>query len=889
MRRELTYLIEQPTLLNSLSDSELRELSGLLEEVDRNTPLWRPRKGNIPQRMGYESEADELYYGGAAGGGKALSLDTSLPSPHGWIPMRSIKVGDELFDENGKPCRVLAVSKIMRDRKCFELEFDDGERIVADAGHLWRTLTDKDRVKELRSSGAWRKRRRRKRLKRGTGKRPDLAKRNAARKTPYCEITGDVRTTLDIFETSHVGKSNRVNHSIPIAGCLNLPCADLSIPPYVLGVWLGDGNSRHGRIYIDHPDREIVRRVRCMGFETSYIPSDRIGWTILGLKAKLRELGLLTNKHIPIEYLRASKSQRLDLLAGLMDTDGNCCEDGGAEFTNTNHALALGTLELIRSLGIKATITEGRAIIYGRDCGPKWRVKVTTTVPIFKLARKLERQKSKCRSTQRQRYIVNCRPVSSVPVRCIQVDSPSHLFLAGRGMVSTHNSDLLLGLALTRHRKSIIFRREEVQLKGAGGLLERSRQIIGKEGKFNANDKFWRLNDGRMLAFGSIKEPDDWMKYQGRAHDLLAFDELPHFTNDQYRNLVAWNRSVLQGQRIRVVGAGNPPLNADQRWVIKEWAPWLDEEFPYKAEPGELRWFFVDPDTDATQWLENAKPVKVGKRTIKPTSRTFIPASITDNPDLVATDYESKLASLPEPYRSILFGSFKKGIQDGSYQVVPTAWIQEAFRRYHAIAKEYERKPLQCLGCDPVWGGKDEFSLCPRKGFWWGKIKTHPGHSVTSGAIGAQYCWDDFLKHEPNPHVIQVNVDVIGYGSTTYEACCRMKIAAIPIDVSLATEARDRNNNFGFKNLRAFGYWGVRELLDPENGFRPAICPDNELLQELSAHHWIPRPGGIIQIEDKKEIKKRIGRSPDRAESFMLSTLHGDPSMRGESTVHHMG
>ena len=456
------------------------------------------------------------------------------------------------------------------------------------------------------------------------------------------------------------------------------------------------------------------------------------------------------------------------------------------------------------------------------------------------------------------------------------------------GAAGGGKSDLLLGLAITAHQQSIIFRREYTQMKGGGGLIERSKRIICKPefGVYNNNDAMWRLDDGRTLEFGAVKDVDDWTKYQGRPYDFLGFDELPHFDIIQYRSLTAWNRTVIRGQRCRIVGAGNPPVSAEQRWVINEWAPWLDDTFDNPAEPGELRWYVVDPNDDKTIWLESPDPVeftdkRTGRlRTINPTSRTFIPASVEDNPILAATNYGDKLDSLPEPLRSILRGDFQAGMEDDAYQVIPTEWIRIAMKLWRE--RGYGSLPVQCLGCDPVWGGKDDWGGCKRRGLWFSEVTVHPGKEVTSGAVGATKAWE-LIKGEPNPHQIQVNVDVIGYGSATYEACCRMKMNAVPINVSDPCEETDRTECLLFANLRAYGYWGLRELLDPDNGFAVQLPNDNKLLQELAAHRFRIRPGNVIQIEDKDDIKKRIGRSPDRAEAVMLSSLSKPPE-RGART-----
>jgi hypothetical protein len=150
---------------------------------------------------------------------------------------------------------------------------------------------------------------------------------------------------------------------------------------------------------------------------------------------------VLANKHVPDVYLRAAPKQRLALLQGLMDTDGAAGTSGSVEFTNTNRRLAEAVVELATSLGHKAVLHERRATLDGRDCGPKHVVTWTPPDPVFRLSRKLTRQKpTGHRGVQSVRYVVDVRPVPSRPVRCITVDAPDHLYLASRSCIPTHNS-----------------------------------------------------------------------------------------------------------------------------------------------------------------------------------------------------------------------------------------------------------------------------------------------------------------------------------------------------------------------------------------------------------------------------------------------------------------
>jgi hypothetical protein len=168
------------------------------------------------------------------------------------------------------------------------------------------------------------------------------------------------------------------------------------------------------------------------------------------LSRRLTDLGMREGKYVPRAYLEAGVSQRLALLQGLMDTDGFVDDVAGrCEFTSTNEGIADGVVELAASLGFRPVKSVGRASLNGVDHGPKHRIKFTPDRPVFRLPRKLARQKPAHARYHRFRTIDVVREVRSVPVRCIQVASPSGLFLATRSFIPTHNSSLgRLGLLI---------------------------------------------------------------------------------------------------------------------------------------------------------------------------------------------------------------------------------------------------------------------------------------------------------------------------------------------------------------------------------------------------------------------------------------------------------
>jgi hypothetical protein len=166
------------------------------------------------------------------------------------------------------------------------------------------------------------------------------------------------------------------------------------------------------------------------------------------------------------------------------------------------------------------------------------------------------------------------------------------------GSAGGGKSSLLVGLALTSHWRSIIFRREYPQLKE---IEEQIDELLPGYGKFNHQNHTAILKTGRKVELASVPHVKDVQKYQGRPHDLLCFDEGPQFLLEQYLFLTGWNRSKRPGQRCRVVIAGNPPTTPEGRWIVTEFAPWLDETFPDTAEPGELRWYIREKEKESGQ------------------------------------------------------------------------------------------------------------------------------------------------------------------------------------------------------------------------------------------------------------------------------------------------
>lgn len=377
------------------------------------------------------SENDRLMLWSSIESGKAVPLTTAIPTPTGFVTMGELRAGDTVLGRDGRPCAVTFATPTQFGRRVYLLRFDDGSEALADADHRWLASRDV----EMQAGKPWRAVSTAQMLQAGVRHDVQARRKDGSR---YQQNTW----------------------RMPLPAPVQYPPRVLPVAPYVLGAWLGNGDSRAARLTFFEPDRFVYDR--CVALEGAAGPpsiKNRVGSGNVGgfaektrnydkraLKHRLRALGLLGNKHIPELFLTASIEQREELLAGLLDTDGYICpEKGRVEFCNTNRALAEGTLELARSLGFKATLKEGRAMLRGRDCGPKYRVSFTPGLrPVFRLPRKLAQQRERAaigRATYR--CVVAIEEAPSVPVRCISVDSEDSSYLMGREYLVTHNTSQL--------------------------------------------------------------------------------------------------------------------------------------------------------------------------------------------------------------------------------------------------------------------------------------------------------------------------------------------------------------------------------------------------------------------------------------------------------------
>lgn len=473
-----------------------------------------------------------------------------------------------------------------------------------------------------------------------------------------------------------------------------------------------------------------------------------------------------------------------------------------------------------------------------------------------------------------------------IPHSGVQQDayfSKADILLYG-GAAGGGKTALILGLALTAHKRSLIIRPKYNEL---GYITGEAIRLNGTKVGYNGSSPpSLRTQDGRFIQFSGANL-ENLEGAQGVPFDFRGFDEAVRFPEEIIRFHFGWMRSDDPTQRTRVVLASNPPVNAEGDWIIPMFGPWLDITHPNPAKPGELRFFVKDPDGKDFE-VPGPEPYQFpgGAKPLRPMSRTFIPAKLSDNPVYAANiQYIANLDSMDEPYRSAFRdGNFMASRADVENQVIPIAWIIAAQKRW--TKDPPEDVAMTAMGVDVGAGGIDRVVLAPRYGEWYAPLIVVPGKDAPNGSYQASL----IVRHRRDACAVVVDTGG-GYGGDCVNRLKDNQITARRFDGSSGSMARTKDGSSRrFINKRAEAYWRFREALNPDQtgGSIVALPDDPELRSELASVRFKPEEVQV-QIEDKLEVKKRLGRSPDKADAVVMAWAEGEKAARAARFGHGSG
>lgn len=357
-----------------------------------------------PDKMWLMENREKTNIGIVTTDWKGLPINTPILTNNGWKTMGTLTIDDLVFDMDGNLVKINNISSI-KNKKCLKFIFDNNEEMVSDFEHRWLVFTLHN------------------------GKKTNM-----------------VMTTQEIKEYYEKLNKKTSYKILKIENCkpLKLDEKKLPIDPYLLGVWLGDGHSRCGMITQANENvwNEIKRRGYSIGNDVSGGSSGKAqSRTIFNLRGKLRKLNLLKNKHLPESFLLSSYEQRLDILRGLMDSDGYYNKSRNRFSISTTKKFQVKfSVEILSSLGIKTTIIRYYKTFNNKkiEC---FNIEFTTNKfnPFLCRNQNIEIKVKADKNTSR--IIKSVIDTESVPTKCVEVNSPSSTFLCGIELIVTHNTN----------------------------------------------------------------------------------------------------------------------------------------------------------------------------------------------------------------------------------------------------------------------------------------------------------------------------------------------------------------------------------------------------------------------------------------------------------------
>ncbi|NOR27580.1 MAG: hypothetical protein GQ540_03510 [Lutibacter sp.] len=344
----------------------------------------------------------------ATGTGKAMVNGVSVLTPNGFKNIEDFKIGDEISNTYSGKSNIIGVYPQGKKKSCI-IKFNDGSETKCSLDHTW---TLEDRISHF--------------------KKKDL-------------------TVWKLLNHGWKTKDNSVRWRLPKLDKVYMNERKYKLDPYVLGCWLGDGCKNLS--IITNIDEEVWNGIEDAGFKLSRYQGQ--SKRVYGLITKLKELGINDKysyeKYIPEEYKYGSINQRLELLRGLLDTDGTIDKKNLTSFSSSSYKLASDVRFLIRSLGgfvksistKKTTHRDHYLVHFSLFCKEK----------IFKIKRKEERRKKQTENKfGGRKYITDIKYLGEEECTCIMVDSDDNLFIVEDSFIPTHNTFVAAALAIWHYK-----------------------------------------------------------------------------------------------------------------------------------------------------------------------------------------------------------------------------------------------------------------------------------------------------------------------------------------------------------------------------------------------------------------------------------------------------
>lgn len=754
---------------------------------------------------------------------KDLANDTPVLTPRGWTTHGALRVGDEVFAPDGTRTRIVSTTR-HRARPMMRVYFEDGSHIDASETHDWVV-----RTRELRKSRC--------------------APRPAVK-----------MTTRELFESQRVpnGPGRSIcNFTVDLPAPLQMDDAKgLPIDPYLLGLWLGDGAAKQAVFTgIDGLEQAFASA----GYEVTPLRA-RPSFYVKGLLPDLRHAGVLGNKHVPDAYKLASAEQRLALLRGLMDTDGCCTARGRASFANTNRRLADDVAELARSLGQKVRIAERRAALNGEDCGPCWVVQWASSLNCFALERKSARLKTSRRKKAHAHRRIAIERVEGLDglhaTQCIEVDHPSHLYLAGRSLVPTHNSHTIAGVALWYYCSY-----DDARVVLTSTTSRQVDQILWRE------LRMMRARGGRCIACKEA-DPDGHRITRPCEHSSLIEGEQGELARTglksaDFREIVGF--TAREAEAVAGISGRNLLYLPDEASGI---ADAIFEAIEGNRAGGARIAMFSNPTRNTGEFFEAFASKSHLYKTITISSEET--PNVVEGREVIrglATRewIEEKKQEWGEA--SALYKVRVKGEhalhEEG--KIFSLHAIEEAEQRWH----ETKESGRLYVGLDPAGpsGSGDETAMCPRRGSKVFEFRVQRGLSEEAHVtVLLQLLKDHRLPRE----VPVVVVDREGSIGSSVFGLLRAHLDTYKLDFELvAIRASDR----AMRQPEIYDRQRDALTANLEAWFRDggAIPEDVKLEKELHVMEWRAMQNGRLKVTAKEDIRKELGRSPDRYDALALS------------------